>query len=179
MNNKFIWIGGGVLVTVAFLGWLFWASTRPLPGEKLPDLGREHIEVGKEATYNSNPPTSGPHYVDWIRAGIYEDVKDDRNLVHSLEHGYVIMSYNCSHKVTGYRLEIIEASAHGLDEEATDSGDSTESGQLSDEFRSDECHSLVDQLISIYDKKGQKKLVIVPRPNLDSRIALTAWNYLD
>jgi len=37
--------------------------------------------------------TSGPHYAEWTRAGIYNRAPEDGNLVHSLEHGYVIISY--------------------------------------------------------------------------------------
>ena len=189
--NKWIWIGLGIAVLGGFLIWLFIASSKPLSGEKIADLGRDHIEIGKEVEYNSNPPTSGPHFADWIRAGIYENPKDDRNLVHSLEHGYVIMSYNCDKqwtmdngqwtkkKFSIFNFQFsINAYAHGIEEEGI-SGEATDSGELSDAFRSEQCHKLVDQLISVYEKKGKKKLIIVPRPNLDTRIALTAWDYLD
>ena len=99
MNKTWIIVGGIVLLFIGFLAWLFIASSKPLPGEKIADLGRGHIPLGEVVDYNSNPPTSGKHYEDWIRAGVYETSKDDRNLVHSLEHGYIIMSYNCDKRV--------------------------------------------------------------------------------
>lgn len=158
----------------AFLVWLFVASSKPLPGQKFPDEGREHVEIGKQVSYQTNPPTSGKHYADWIRSGVYSEPKDDRNLVHSLEHGYVIMSYNCDRKISLIPLVL----AHGI-EDATPSAEATPSASLPESFRSEECHKLVDQLISIYDKKGKTRLIVVPRPNLDARIALTAWQYID
>lgn len=73
----------------------------------------------------------------------------------------------------------IEVFAHGIEEEATSGAEASGSASLSEAFRSDDCHKLVDQLISIYEEKGKHKLIVVPRPNLDSRVALTAWTYLD
>ena len=152
-----------VIVIIGFLAWLFIESSKPLPGQKFPDEGRDHIEVGKAVDYKTNPPTSGKHYADWLRTGVYSESRDDRNLVHSLEHGYIIMSYNCDKSL----------------QSSVSSGDATDSAMLSENFRSDDCHKLVDDLIKIFEKKDLKKLIIIPRSNLDSRIALTAWNYLD
>ncbi len=180
MSQKTLITGAAaLLILAAFLVWLFIASSQPLPGEKIADLGRGHVPIGEVVEYNSNPPTSGKHYEDWVRSGVYSEPKDDRNLVHSLEHGYVIMSYNCEKKVSGFRFQGT-VYAHGLEEEASQSAEeSTASAALSDTFRSDDCHKLVDQLIAIYEKKGKIRLIVVPRPNMDSRIALTAWNYID
>lgn len=177
-------VGAICLVVAAiliFLIWLFVESSKPLPGTKIADLGREHVPIGENIEYNSNPPTSGKHYADWIRSGVYESPKDDRNLVHSLEHGYIIMSYNCEKKVTSNLRQVTSlVYAHGIEEEAsTSSTEASPSATLPDSFRSDDCHKLVDQLISIYEKKGKTKLIVIPRPNLDARIALTAWIYLD
>lgn len=157
--KKYIWIGASVLVAAGFLGWLFWASSKPLPGVKIADLGREHVPLGTVVEYNSNPPTSGKHYADWVRAGVYDNPRDDRNLVHSLEHGYVILSYKCN-SPSGARSEKLE--------EATGGGEVDE-----------ECNQRKEQLSQIYNKKGKRKLIIVPRPNLETNFTLTAWTYLD
>lgn len=179
MNKKIILIGIAVILFVAFLGWLFMESSKPLPGQKIDDLGRGHVQIGENVDYNSNPPTSGKHYEEWIRAGVYDEEKDDRNLVHSLEHGYVILSYNCDRKVQSLKFNVQSVYAHGIEEEGSSSADATASGEPSAAFKSEDCHNLVDQLISAYEKKGKKKLIVIPRPGMDSRIALTAWNYLD
>lgn len=177
-------VGAICLVVAAFLVfliWLFVESSKPLPGTKVADLGRGHVSVGEQVDYNSNPPVSGKHYADWIRSGVYEGPKDDRNLVHSLEHGYVIMSYNCDKKVTSNKRQVTSlVYARGIEEEASPSStEASPSATLPDSFRSDDCHKLVDQLISIYEKKGKVRLIVVPRPNLDARIALTAWQFID
>lgn len=180
---------GAILIAVtallAFLIWLFIESSKPLPGTKVADLGRKHVPINEKVEYNSNPPTSGPHYEDWIRSGVYTEIKDDGNLVHSLEHGYVIMSYNCDKKVVSRPplwgpAVVNNAYAHGVEEdEATASSVATSSASLPESFKSEECHKLVDALIGIYEKKGKTRLIVVPRSSLSSRIALTAWNYLD
>lgn len=64
--------------------------------EDVPDQGAEHIPDSTTFDeYNSNPPTSGPHYSQPARAGFYDDPVPAGNLIHSMEHGYVIIWYNC------------------------------------------------------------------------------------
>jgi hypothetical protein len=65
-----------------------------LPGESIPDLGREHVPETERVTYNSDPPTSGSHHEQWAQWGIYDQAPVDEQLVHNLEHGGVIVSYN-------------------------------------------------------------------------------------
>lgn len=166
MDKKFL-IGGAIILAVIILGWLLYLSTRPLPGTKIEDLGRGHVEIGTEVKYNSNPPTSGEHYEDWVRAGIYSEVKDDRNLVHSLEHGYVIMNYKCN----------LGNQGNQGDTEATASAEASESAVAARD--QPECDERRTKLEEIYNKKGKKKLIVIARSDLDTNFALTAWNYLD
>lgn len=54
-----------------------------------------HIAVGEShEAYNSNPPTSGPHYADPAKPGFREEDIADGHLIHSMEHGLVWVSYN-------------------------------------------------------------------------------------
>ncbi|MBI3109481.1 DUF3105 domain-containing protein [Candidatus Daviesbacteria bacterium] len=176
MSKKWLVVAVSILLVVGFLVWLFTASSKPLPGAKQTDLGRKHVTVGSLKNASGDLATSGDHYEDWVRAGVYETPKDDGNLIHSMEHGYVILSYNCNKKFTIYNLQFtINAYAHeGEDDEASEGAEATESANLSDD-----CHKLVDQLKSIFEKKGKRKLIVVPRPNMDSKVALTAWNWID
>ncbi len=97
-------IGGIALATIVILVGSIWLLTaqstkeqtklsKPLVGEEIADQGRGHVPDGTQVQYNSNPPTSGQHYIKWITRGIYDKPQVDGNLVHSLEHGAVIVSY--------------------------------------------------------------------------------------
>jgi hypothetical protein len=57
-----------------------------------PEAGRNHIDAGAQpGNWNSNPPTSGDHLTNWLQPGIYGGEQDMRAMVHSLEHGYVLL----------------------------------------------------------------------------------------
>ncbi len=63
-------------------------------GTQYPILGREHIAEGTETDYNSVPPTSGDHWPTPARCGFYEEVLPDERVVHNMEHGHIVVSYN-------------------------------------------------------------------------------------
>jgi hypothetical protein len=46
-------------------------------------------------TYSTNPPTSGPHYPIWAAYKTYTTPVDRGFYVHDLEHGGVVIAYNC------------------------------------------------------------------------------------
>ncbi len=73
-----------------------------------------HIPQGTdfEGTYNSTPPTSGPHWgIGWAGCGIFQEELPDEQIVHNMEHGQVIISYNLSDDAEIERLREI---ARGL-----------------------------------------------------------------
>lgn len=86
-----------------------------LPGTPYPDLGQEHVPDGTKVDYNSNPPTSGPHYSTPALAGIYNEAPPDEQLVHNLEHGYIIISYQPDqvpeNELEQIRQQVLELSA--------------------------------------------------------------------
>ena len=43
--------------------------------------------------WNSFPPTSGPHYVQWVIWGEYDEPVQLARAVHNLEHGGIVMYY--------------------------------------------------------------------------------------
>ncbi|MDA1330142.1 MAG: DUF3105 domain-containing protein [Chloroflexi bacterium] len=55
-------------------------------------LGREHIEGPVD--YGSEFPTSGPHDPSPVRPGFYDAPQRTERLVHSLEHGSIIIYYD-------------------------------------------------------------------------------------
>jgi hypothetical protein len=98
-NVKLFFIYVGVVILMVGLGfWLFKSSENNqanLPGQGFELQGAEHITEGStdHIPYNSNPPTSGPHWpqpADW---GVYRGSLPDERLVHNLEHGGIWISY--------------------------------------------------------------------------------------
>jgi len=99
-----VFIGIGLLTLVIILGgtWLSSNSatannvrlSQPMMGEKMPDLGGQHVLRGAtHSTYNSNPPTSGPHWVDTAGAGVKDESTPDELVLHSMEHGAAVVWY--------------------------------------------------------------------------------------
>lgn len=56
-------------------------------------LASPHVPEGTVVTYNSNPPSSGPHYPVWANFQEFATPLEDGYLVHSLEHGAVALLY--------------------------------------------------------------------------------------
>lgn len=57
-------------------------------------VGRNHIPQGTPGSgYNSNPPSSGPHWPSPAKNGFYETALADEQFIHDLEHGYVWIAY--------------------------------------------------------------------------------------
>ncbi len=90
-------------LAVVFGIWKIWSTSKSelLVGkdfsQSFPDQGQTHIKDGeKHEAYNSSPPTSGPHWANPVRDGIYDKSQPDEGLVHSLEHGRVWISYKSS-----------------------------------------------------------------------------------
>ena len=63
--------------------------------EQFSDEGRNHIAAGSKTNFQTNPPTSGDHYPTWSNNGIFKDPLPDGLIVHNMEHGGVIIYYDC------------------------------------------------------------------------------------
>jgi hypothetical protein len=66
-----------------------------LPGKGVAIMDSPHISVAKAASvrYNSDPPTSGPHFPFVAAVGIYTAPLPDGLTVHALEHGHIVIHY--------------------------------------------------------------------------------------
>ncbi len=95
------------VIVVLLLGggwyWIWRAFSKPASSlgsdfsKEYANIGREHIPDGSpHILYNSNPPTSGPHWANPVRDGIYDKTQPDEGLIHSLEHGRIWISYKPS-----------------------------------------------------------------------------------
>jgi hypothetical protein len=199
MRDKRALIVGGIVALLGLTYWMFQDTSQTLPGEEISDMGREHIQDISGIQYNSNPPTSGNHFPIWAKKGIYDRVLSDGYLIHSLEHGYVVISYNCANSSNPVQA-IATSSAAPTEKQATPSAEASPSGMpltkmiaptggltqtyspdnppapevsLPEAFRSVQCKNLVDQLSTL--TKVADRVIIVPRPNMDYRVALTSW----
>jgi len=98
-TERKVFIGIG-LATVLIIGaGVFFLSkqderlNKPLMGQEVKVESSSHVPEGTSIEYNSSPPAAGPHYAKTAHAGIYDKAPADGNLVHSLEHGAVILWY--------------------------------------------------------------------------------------
>ena len=108
-RTKFLWGGLGLVVLVG-IGAIIWQGARPRAGETMPIMQSTHIPKDSDpGQYNSDPPTSGPHYADELDAGFYETNNYQYPagyLTHNLEHGYIIFWYNCAKLDEGACVEL-------------------------------------------------------------------------
>ena len=65
-------------------------------GETLSDQGQDHAPLGTAFAYNSNPPSSGPHFTSPANWGVYDYEVNDQIFLHNLEHGGIWISYRPS-----------------------------------------------------------------------------------
>jgi hypothetical protein len=107
---------GGQGITVNFVGNSTCPSSGQSPyspsppntnsapvGQPVDEMPHLHVPEGTTVTYNHNPPTSGCHYNLGfghapLAPGVYPPSTAKTTpeyWVHNLEHGYIVVSYNC------------------------------------------------------------------------------------
>ncbi len=73
-------------------------------GHAIDEMPHYHVAQGTVINYMHNPPTSGCHYslgygIAPVAGGVYGPEQATKLLpeywVHNLEHGYIVVSYNC------------------------------------------------------------------------------------
>lgn len=66
-------------------------------GQVVQDEGHDHVPAGTQVPYKHQPPTSGPHYPqpDAPVAWQYIGTLKPEVWVHNLEHGGIVILYNC------------------------------------------------------------------------------------
>ena len=52
-----------------------------------------HVPAGPEVTYATTPPYGGPHWSVPLRCGIYEEEQRFEPMVHTMEHGAIVLYY--------------------------------------------------------------------------------------
>lgn len=120
--------------------------------EEFKIVGRVHIAVGTSGKdYNSNPPTSGNHWGEPAKGGVYENSLPDEQLIHNLEHGFIWISY----------MPLTQP------EEAS-SGAGLKRGISESDKKT------LEEMV----KKDDWKMVLAPRDKNESMIAVAAWGRL-
>jgi len=136
------------------------AAPAPLLGKFYPSQGHTHLTPGEsdDFVYNSNPPTSGPH------RELFSDVFSSPIplpkyvQVHLLEHGNVLLQYNCS---------------------CPDIATALSSIALQYDSKLIPANELQPLPADVQNAEDQGMAVIVaPYPHMKSKIALTAWTRL-
>ncbi|HWI63402.1 MAG TPA: DUF3105 domain-containing protein [Symbiobacteriaceae bacterium] len=64
----------------------------------------DHVREGQSVTYESDPPLAGQHWASWVGPGFYQADQPKEKLVHSLEHGHVVIYYDES-KLSALHLD--------------------------------------------------------------------------
>ena len=144
----------GIVIGVGLVGlisYAVWASFQPEPqlGTAYPIASRDHIQFGQQAAdYNTDPPTSGQHYDNPSEAGFYDVAPADEFMVHSLEHGYIVIYFNCT--------DLSDADCDGLKTEIEDTMDRAGTSR----------------------NTGTPKLIAAPRPTMENLVTFTSWGRL-
>ena len=137
-----------------------------------PLLESPHIALGTDVTYSSNPPSSGPHYPIWAAFQEFATPVDRRNYVHDLEHGAVVLLYNCA---------LLPGSDAG-----GDGGDGGDGG--GDAAAPSSCAAVVQGLrdlmnalpadpICNVEAGVRRRVVLTPDPLLTVPVAAAAWGW--
>ena len=144
-------------------------------GTKVPDQGggNLHVPRGEEhPPYNSVPGTSGWHYSDSgapIAWGVYNEFIPDEVLVHNLEHGGIGIHYNCTDDCD-FLIQQLESLARQVD------------GNWLDKYILElelDPEASDGDLLRARQINRRYKVVMSPYPDMDAKIALTAWNFID
>ena len=85
-------------------------------GVAVDDTGEGiHQPIGQRIGYEKAPPIEGDHWAEWAGCGNYDEEINDEYMVHNMEHGHVIISYNLSNPEDVRRLRELAEDLPGLD----------------------------------------------------------------
>ena len=136
------------------------SSTAPFTGTHYPSQGHKHFDEGESTNfnYNSDPPTSGPHKEMFNDAFNSPTPLPKYVQVHLLEHGNVLLQYNCNcPDIAGALYQI----AYRYD------------GQL---IPANQLQPLPADVQAA--EEGGQAVIVAPYPGMKHKIALTAWTRL-
>jgi hypothetical protein len=71
------------------------ASCPQTIGEGFCHEGASHVPTDTNIEWNNNPPHSGDHFPIWADKGEYAEPVERGYWVHNLEHGWIVLAYDC------------------------------------------------------------------------------------
>lgn len=139
-----------------------------------PLLPSPHVAIDTDVTYSSNPPSSGPHYPIWAAFQEFATPVDRRYYVHDLEHGAIVLLYNCA----------LLPGADGGTADASDASDET----AADASVPPPCEAVVQGLRDLMNalptdplcdvEAGvSRRVVLTPDPLITVPVAAAAWGW--
>jgi len=117
--------------------------------QRHPIEGQTHVATCSYVKYQTNPPSSGDHYSVWGAFTTYTEPLPEGFWVHDLEHGAIVLTYNCP---GGCDDEV--AAAQAMIDAYPDDPICTQSGGT-----------------------VRHRFVMTPDPGLDVRFAASAWGW--
>jgi hypothetical protein len=129
--------GGILIVAGVILGYLGYLQMNKTANFAVPIMESQHLNSLDQphVAYNTNPPTSGPHFEGHVEQKISSKSIPKEIQVHELEHGGILIQYNCKN-----------------------------------------CDDLIAKLEKL--ARVNEHVVLAPYPDMDAKIALTAWGKL-
>jgi hypothetical protein len=120
-----------------------------------PIEGATHVPECSVVDYGTNPPSSGDHYPNWAAYKDYDAAVPEGFWVHDLEHGAVVVTYNC---------------AIGNDAGACPAEVSAAADMIASLPPDIMCVQLPQQNVS-------RRMVLTPDPKLEVRFAASSWGW--
>ena len=139
-------------------------NSQPAVGQVIAEMPHTHVAPPAKVQYEHNPPTSGCHYSlsgqAPVTRGVYTQQISAEYWVHNLEHGYIVVLYNCP---------------SGCD------ADFQQLRQWYDKEQSKPDTGLVQyaQANPSANFKPYAKIVVLPWPSMQPRFAAVSWDYYD
>ena len=128
--------------------------------EAVADEGALHVPFFTPVTYAHDPPASGMHWPSPAPWGVHAEIVPREWWVHNLEHGGIVLLYNCP---------------------SPDAGAWTDGGAVPDD-----CPAVIAALANLYaswpqdnwfDAFYETRILVTPDPLLPGRVGAVAWDW--
>jgi hypothetical protein len=117
-----------------------------------PLLPAVHVPIGTSIEWDSNPPSSGPHYPIWAAYQAYTSPVPRGYYVHDEEHGAIVLLYQCDDDAG---CPEVAAALQSVSDAIPD-----------------------DSLCAAGGQGVRVRTVITPDPLIDAPIAAAAWGWV-